>query len=203
MLKGWKLIMFTIQKCLIHSLIGAALVWVSGCKTLDKVKYIFAKPVILACPDTRILADASEIIRYVDGGGRDLTDVVSEGKIQNISLACLTKVNRENFVGVMEVEVGLNIDASRGPADRSRKATYPYFISVTDLNKKIVYHEKLNVDINFSGNRSKLSFTSVPVTIVLPLRPKLTGKNYLIYSGFILTREQLKHNRLRRKQKRY
>jgi hypothetical protein len=71
------------------------------------------------------------------------------------------------------------------------------------LNKKVVYHEKFNVGINFSGNRSRLSFSSKPITIVLPLRPELTGMSYLIYSGFILTRKQLEHNRQRRKQRPY
>jgi len=195
--------MITMQKWLIHSLIGPALFGISGCVSLDKVKDVFADPVILACPETRILADASEITRYIKGGGRDLTDVVSEGKIQNINLACLTKIDGKNLIGVMEVEVGINIDASRGPADINQKAVYPYFISVTNLNKKVVYHEKFNVGINFSGNRSRLSFSSKPITIVLPLRPELTGMSYLIYSGFILTRKQLEHNRQRRKQRRY
>jgi len=116
-------------------------------------------------------------------------------------LACLTKIDKKTRVGIMEVEVGFNITASRGPADQTRKAIYPYFIIVTDLSKKIVYREEFNVGINFSGNRSKLSFTSFPITIELPLRPELIGKNYVVYTGFVLTREQLKHNRLRRKQR--
>jgi hypothetical protein len=193
--------MITMQKWLIHSLISATLGWVSGCESLDKVKNVFAEPIILACPGTRILADASKIIHYAEGAGRDLTDVVFEGEIQNITLACLTKIDEKNRVGVMEVEVGFNIAASRGPADRTRKAIYPYFVIVTDLNKKIIYREELNVSINFSGNRSKLSFASDLITIELPLRPEVIGKSYLVYGGFVLTREQLEHNRLRRKQR--
>ena len=183
------------------ALIATAIGILSSCETVDKMKNVFADPIILACPETRILADASEIIRYIDGGGRDLTDVDTEGKIQNINLACLTKIDRETRVGIMEVEVRLNIAASRGPANRNRKATYPYLIIVTDLNKKIVYREKFNVGVNFTGNRSRFSFSNEPITIELPLRTDLTGKNYLIYSGFALTHEQLSHNRLRRKQR--
>ena len=191
--------MITMQKWLIHSLIIPALIGLSGCETFNKVKDVFAKPIILACPEIRILADASKIIEYAQGGGRDLTDVVFEGEMQDINLACLTKIDKQNRVGVMEVEVRLDILASRGPADLTRKAIYPYFIIVTDLDKKIVYREELNVGINFSGNRSKLSFASDPVTIELPLRQELIGKNYLIYGGFVLTREQLERNRLRHK----
>lgn len=183
------------------ALIVTAIGVLSSCETVDTVKNVFADPVILACPETRILADAAEIIRYIDGRGRDLTDVDTEGKIQNMTLACLTKIDRKTRVGIMEVEVRFNIAASRGPANRNRKATYPYLIIVTDLNKKIVYREKFNVGVSFAGNRSKLSISNAPITIELPLRPNLTGKNYLIYGGFALTREQLSHSRLRRKQR--
>lgn len=177
--------MINMQKWARIAIIGAGIFGISGCETLDTVKNIFTEPVILACPNYQILADASEILRYVEGGGRDLTDVVSEGEIKDIRLECLTKIDKKTRVGVMEVEVRLIIAASRGPANRSQEAIYPYFISVTDLNKKIVYYEKFNVSIDFFGNRSKLSFASNPITIELPLRPELTGKKYLIYSGTI------------------
>jgi len=154
----------------------------------------------LACPENRILADAAEIIRYADGGGRDLTDVDTEGKILNMGLACLTRIDKKSLVGVMEVEVNFYFEGVRGPANRNQKAQYPYFISVTDLNKKVLYREQFNVAVDFSGNRSKLGFRSDPITLELPLRAELTGKNYLIYGGFVLTREQLEHNRLRRRQ---
>jgi hypothetical protein len=195
--------MINMQKWTRNALIGFILSGASGCETLDTVKDVFSDPIILACPDYRVLADASEIIHYLDGGGRDLTDVVFEGEIRDLRLECLTKIDKKTRVGIMEVEVSLIIDASRGPADRSRKAIYPYFIIITDLNKKIVYREELKIGISFSGNRSKLSFSSNPITLELPLRPKFTGDNYLIYSGFILTREQLKHHRLRHKQRKY
>jgi hypothetical protein len=193
--------MINMQKWTRNALIGFILSGASGCETLDTVKDVFSDPIILACPDYRVLADASEIIHYLDGGGRDLTDVVFEGEIRDLRLECLTKIDKKTRVGVMEVEVSLVIDANRGPADRSRKAIYPYFIIITDLNKKIVYREEINVGINFLGNRTKLSFTSNPITIKLPMRSDFTGENYIVYSGFILTHTQLKHNRLRRKQR--
>ena len=203
MLDSWKLLMITMQKWLNYSFISVIISVLSGCETLDKVKNVLADPVILACPETRILADASKITHYAEGGGYDLTDVIFEGEIKEVALACITKIDKKTKIGVMEVEVSFNIMASRGPADRARKAIYPYFIIVTDLRKKIVYREEFNVGVNFSGNRSKLSFTSAPITIELPLRPNLIGKNYIVYAGFVLTHEQLNHNRLRRKHRKY
>ncbi len=195
--------MINMHKWARNTLISVAVLGASGCETLDKVKTIFSEPVILACPDYQVLADASEILRYVEGSGHDLTDVVSKGEIKDIRIECITKIDKKTRIGVMEVEVRLIVEATRGPADQSKKAIFPYFIIITDLNKKIVYREELDIGISFSGNRSKLSFISNPITIELPLRPELTGKKYLIYSGFTLTRKQLEHNRLRRKQRKY
>lgn len=173
----------------------------AGCGATEQVKDLFADPIILPCPDERILADAAELVRYAEGQGRDLTDVDSEGQIVNMALACLTKIDKKTRVGEMEVEIVFNFLATRGPANRTRKAQFPYFVSVTDLNKKILYREEFEVAVDFSGNRTRLAFTNEPpITITLPLRPELTGKNYLIYGGFLPNHEQLEQNRQRRKQ---
>lgn len=173
----------------------------SGCAATEKVTELFADPVILPCPDYFILADAAEITQYREGAGRDLTDVEFEGRMQDIRISCLTRIDKETKVGEMEIQFALNIFATRGPANKSRKAEYPYFFYITNLDKKILYREQLKVGIAFAGSRSKLIFRSDPITITLPLRPEVTDKNYIIYAGFLLSRDQLQSNRLRRKQR--
>ncbi len=177
-----------------------ALVLLSSCGATEKVTRLFEDPIVLACPDSRILADAAELISYAEGGGRDLTDVNVEGQIDNIALACLTKIDRDTRIGVMEVEVGLNFVATRGPANKTRQAIFPYFISVTDLEKNVLYREQFEVAVDFSGNRTKFGFRNTPITIELPLKPDVGGKSYLVYTGFVLTKEQLQANRIRRSQ---
>ena len=189
------------EKRMRFAFILAAIGLLGGCETVEKVKGVFADPIILPCPENKILADAAEVVRYIKGDGRDLTDVDNEGKIVNVGLACTTRIDKETRVGLMEVEVSFYFEATRGPANRNRKAQYPYFISVTDLNRKVLYREQFNIAVDFSNNRSKLNFRSDPITIELPLRPELTNKNYLVYGGYVLTREQLQHNRLRRRQR--
>ena len=171
-----------------------------GCSAKEKVTELFADPIILPCPDNRILADAAEFIQYREGGGRDLTDVDFSGNIANMGLACLTRIDKKTKVGEMEVEVGFSFIATRGPANKTRKAQYPYFIVVTNIDKEIVYRERFDIGVDFIGNSSRFTFKNEPITIVLPLRPDVTDKNYLIYGGFELSREQLQLNRLRREQ---
>ncbi len=174
--------------------------FLAGCGATDQVKELFADPIVFPCPDDRVLADAAELVRYAEGQGRDLTDVDSEAQIARMELACLTRIDKKTRVGEMEIEIAFNFIATRGPANRSRKATFPYFISVTDLDKKILYREEFEVGVDFSGNRTRLAFKNEPITITLPLRPELTSKNYLIYGGFLPNREQLEQNRQRRQQ---
>jgi len=180
------------------ALIGALLL--GGCSAVETVTNLITKPVILPCPDYRILADAAYYTTYRPGVGRDLTDVDVEGNFENMRLACLTKMDKKTRVGVMEVDVILNFVAGRGPANTTRKAEFPYFISVTDLNRKILYREKFKVAVDFEGNLTGLGFRAEPTTLELPLKPNLTGENYIVYAGFVLTHEQLKLNRARRRQ---
>lgn len=178
----------------------AAISLISGCSATEKVTDLFADPIILPCPDNRILADAAEYIQYREGGGRDLTDVDFAGNIANMGLACLTRIDKETKVGEMEVEVVFTFVANRGPANTTRKAQYPYFLAVTNIDKEIVYREEFDIGVDFIGNASRFTFKNEPITIILPLRPEVTDKNYLVYGGFELSREQLQLNRLRREQ---
>ena len=60
---------------------GAALMSVlllAGCSATETVTGYFSKPVILSCPDYRILADAADYTTYRPGTGRDLIDVDGE-----------------------------------------------------------------------------------------------------------------------------
>ena len=181
----------------------ASALLLSACGTAEKVTGLFADPIILPCPDYFILADAAELVQYREGNGRDLTDVDFEGRMENVRLSCLTRIDKETKVGEMEIQIAFEFSATRGPANTSRTAEFPYFFYVTNLDKKWIRREKSKVAVDFSGNRSKLGFRSDPITIVppLPLRPYITDKNYLIYAGFLLTEEQLQSNRLRRQQR--
>jgi len=171
-----------------------------SCSAAEKVTNLFSKPTILPCPDYRILADAANYTTFRPGTGRDLTDVDVEGNFDNMRLSCKTNLDKETKIGTMDVEVILDFIAQRGPANTTRKATFPYFVSVANMDKKILYREEFDVSVSFEGNRTGLGFRNAPITLELDLKPNITGEDYVIYTGFVLTPEQLKHNRARRRQ---
>lgn len=176
--------------------------FLSGCSAAEKVTGIFSEPIILPCPDYYIVADAAEIIQYREGNGRDLTDVDFEGQMSNMRISCLTRIDEETRVGEMDIEIAFDISATRGPANTTREAEFPYFYYVTNQDKKWLAREKKKVGVEFKGNRTRLSLRTETATVTVPLRPYVTNENYLIYGGFLLSEEQLQANRLRRQQRR-
>ncbi len=166
-----------------------------GCSTYQIVVDKFKDPIVLKCPDYRVVADAANIIKYKDGPGRDLIDVDFEGEIIGVDLGCLSDIDRKTKTGTLAVDVTIRMDASRGPANRNRKARFDYFISVVDKNRKILFREDFPLGINFPGNKTRILFRSNPVTLEVPISPKWSSSYYGIFAGLKLTREELQFNR--------
>ena len=162
--------------------------------TYDRVASLWDKPTILPCPDYRILADAARIVQFRQGAGRDLVDVNIDGRIEDLAMECLTDLNKDTNSGNMEVAITVSFGAKRGPANTSKLAVLPYFISVTDQKRNVLYREEFKVSVRFPGNQSAIQFFGETVTLELPLTPKVSSQSYLIYSGLQLNRKQLQYN---------
>ena len=127
--------------------------------------------------------------------GRDLTDVLSEGRIVNYKGSCTYSTDSDTGEGTMDVEVRLDLRAARGPADTTRGAALQYFISVTDIDRKILSKEVFDIQADFPGNRTQAKIVDQPIYLTLPIAAGQTGADYLIFVGFQLTRDQLDYNR--------
>ena len=177
----------------------AAALSLAACETMDgaynNVSQLWANPVVLACPTSKIIAEAARRIEFRSGKGRDLTDILSESVIDDVRLACVTKIDRTTRKGIMEVELIVVFGAKRGPADKSRRALLPYFISVTDLKRNVLYREEFKITVAFEGNQSTVQFIGTPIKLELPLSKKIKSTDYLIFAGFKLTRAQVDRNR--------
>ena len=121
-------------------------------------------------------------------------DVNIDGSIGDLTMECLTDVNKDTNSGNMEVAITVSFGAKRGPANINKQAVLPYFISVTDHKRNVLYREEFMVSVRFPGNQSAIQFFGETVELALPLTSKVSSQNYLIYSGFQLIREQLLYN---------
>lgn len=181
--------------------LSALALGLSACTAFQNLTDKISDPIVLKCPDYWVIADAASVVKFKDGPGRDLVDVDFEGKIVGVELGCLSDIDRRSKTGTMEVDVTLRMVASRGPANRGRKARFDYFIRVLDPDfepgpdKKPLMAEDLVVVIDFPGNKTRIRFRTPPFTMVLPITPKWPSRYYRIFAGFKLTREELQFNR--------
>ena len=180
-----------------------ASITLSACETasntFDSVTTLWEKPVVYACPTYRVLKDAAFLVGFKDGSGRDFVDIDVQATIGDARLECLTFVEKDTKKGHMEARFTVAFGARRGPANKTRKATLPYFVSVTDKRRNVLYRETFNVGVEFKGNQTALQFLGETIKLELPLSPDIKSTDYLIYTGFSLTREQLQYNRANQK----
>ncbi len=150
------------------------------------------------CPRTGILADAADLTRYDStrgpggsSGGRDLTDMVIDGRITGVSGTC-TREDRRH----LEVTVAVAMQLTRGPAARGAREEVPFFVAVSEggtMLDKQVYR----VEPQFAANADTLRLTSDPVRLVLPTDPEKRGSAYDVVVGFEVTPDELALNRKR------
>jgi len=172
------------------------LIVVTACSSVDN---LLKKSLVLDCPDISIPASTANMVSFKDGGGQDLTDVLSEGIVRDIQMECISQVDKKTRTGNMDINVRIALEVNRGPADRSLKATLPYYISIANRERKILYREAFKLNVDFSGNRSRVQVLTEPVTYVLPITEDIDNTYYTVFAGFIVSKEQLEFNRARGK----
>ena len=150
-----------------------------------------------SCPSVRVLGDAKTITKFREGEGRDLIDILFEGKLLDISGACAYEIDNETLEGILTMEVAPVIAASRGPADRTRTAGFEYFVALFDDKRTLLSKETFAVRVSFAGNVTRLAVKDEPVLLEVPLKEALKGGAYEVIVGFTLNKEELHYNRRR------
>ena len=144
----------------------------------------FAEPETRPCPQVFKIGDASRLIKYQSGKGRDLLDVEFEAGIGNLDWRC--KYDDDMLI----VELAVEIIVKKGPASRADQVDMPIFVSIIDRGQKVLAKQVFNSQIEFEkGRRRTGSLEEFEQQI--PLRSGQTGDDYAIVVGFQLTREQL------------
>lgn len=146
-----------------------------------------SEPETRPCPRAVVLNDAARQVKF-DGEGRDLTDVVFEASIGTGQLVC------EYDDNVLDVDLQVEVIASRGPANSDRLANITYFVAVSQTDQTVLAREAFDIAIPFPGNRTRVSgLEEIGQVITLP--SGRDGGDYVIYVGLELSREELEYNR--------
>lgn len=167
-----------------YGFLGLGLV-VAGCGITEQA----AAP---ACPNVQALAAASNVTKFRDGPGRDLTDVVLEAEIVDFTGSCSTDDD-----GRVDVELVLNIEGRRGPAVRDGDTTVDYFVAVTNGGEIVFESSVFSSELTFKGNTARVQ-TADEIVLDLVPQPGFAGSNYDVLIGFQLSDEERAYNALQR-----
>lgn len=157
-----------------------------------------AKVPLPGCPSVKVLGAAAEIVQYREGPGRDITDIVHESKLVGFTGNCEFIGDSPNFTHV-KVLMRPVLDISRGPAAPGRTLGLDYFVAIPDFYPSPEGRRKMSVRVLFPENRSTIRVQDEEISLTIPLSGGRSAPDTDIFLGFVLTEEQLKANRERRR----
>ena len=146
------------------------------------------------CPQTAILDDPSQIVRFKANTGNGPGDLLFHMRIRTFSGEC----------DFDEKEIALDLriamEALRGPANEKGQAEFTYFVAVLGLEKKILVRQEFPIIVKFDSNEKRMNFTEA-ITVYIPRRKNDSTADYLVYLGYEMTPEELAYNRRRLKRR--
>ena len=163
----------------------AALLSLSGCGLLDTTQKF---PPI--CPSLSLLDDASDVTRF-RGDGRDITDIVYDGRITAVPAQC-TRVSPTIIKTTLQVKASL----TRGAAATGRTASIGYLVTVTE-DAKILDQQDYTLAAAFAPNVDRVDLTGQEITLLFPVSAQKTAAAYKVFISFRLTPDELAANRKR------
>ena len=144
------------------------------------------------CPQTAILDDPSQIVRFKPESEKGPGDLLFHIRIKTFSGEC----DFDEKEIAMDLRIAM--EALRGPANDKGRAEFAYFVAVLGLDKKILVRQDFPLIVEFEGNDTEANFTEA-VTVYIPRRKNDSTSDYLVYLGYEMTPEELAYNRRRLK----
>jgi hypothetical protein len=147
-----------------------------------------------ACPTVTVLSDAATITKYRSGRGRDLTDVVLEGRVTGARGECT--FNRHDMTMAMTVAFDFVI----GPANRDHAVSASYFVAIVDAQSNVVAREEMPIQLQAPVNQSRVVY-SEDLEPRIPFHDRADLIGYRMFVGLVLTPDEVQFNRSRRPQR--
>lgn len=141
------------------------------------------------CPQAVTLADAQTMTAHQPGPGRDLTDVLYSGSIARVVASC-----KYDEGGRVDASVNVDLDLSIGPAAEDNTGQWQYFIMVTNPERKFVAKRVFTVNLKFKQATFRTRIQE-EVKVAFDYAPWPNARDFSIFVGFQLTRDQLDYLR--------
>jgi hypothetical protein len=145
-----------------------------------------------ACPDISFLNDAADLTRF-RASGRDVTDMVLDGKLTNIGGGCARNPDKPDIV---TTTMRVSMDLTRGPAAQGRTAQVPFFVAATE-GDRVLDEQDYAINANFPPNIDHGVYTSGDIVLNFPVSRTKSAAAYHVFVGFRLSPDELAANRAR------
>jgi hypothetical protein len=146
------------------------------------------------CPTARLVTPLADLTRYAGtttaGRGHDVTDLILQARVVKVDGTCSPSGETTTLAATVQVSIAVQ----RGPAMRGSEADVPVFVAVAE-GDAVRDKQVFPVHIVFPANVDRLTMTSPPIDLALPVSPGVTGAAYRIISGFQLSPDELAANR--------
>lgn len=140
------------------------------------------------CPPAGTPATLDQVTAFRDGGGRDLTEVLYDARIDGVNTVC------DYDTDGVEVGLAVRFVAERGPADRDRLAALRYFVAVERAPGDVTAKQIYDLPMPFEGNNRRVGrVEQVNIFVPAPADDDFSGLRILV--GFQLSADQLDYNR--------
>ena len=164
----------------------AAVTAVGACSGLEK-KVDKTNPA--PCPNVVVLDDAARIIEFV--GEERLEDVAYTGEITGISSTCRYFADRP-----IDAKVKVDLALGKGPKGEDGRKLFKYWVAITRKDLEVIAKKEFFVEAKFSDDRDVVAIDEEIDEIVIPRAGEgISGENFEIVVGFVLTPEQAIFNR--------
>jgi len=142
------------------------------------------------CPQTAILDDPSQIVRFKPDTDKGPGDLLFHTRIKTFAGEC------EFDEKEIALDLRIAMETLRGPANEKSEAGFTYFVAVLGTDKKVLVRQRFPLLVKFESTEMRMDFTEA-VTVYIPRRKGDSTSDYLVYLGYEMTPEELAYNRRR------
>jgi hypothetical protein len=150
---------------------------------------MFEKKDERACPRIEVVGDLSRLVKFQDGPGRDLSDIVYMARVDDVKSGC-----KYDKTGVT-IDLMVSLLGERGRAGAGAgavKTDATYFGAVTDRAQNIIDKPIFTSQFDFADKN--VASINDEFQLRIALSPTTSASDHTIIVGFQLTPEEIDFN---------
>ena len=141
------------------------------------------------CPPAGSIYDSARIV-VLDGGGETFSHIEYTGEITGVTLFC-----RYADADPLDAELDIQFAFGQGPQGAETRHVYEYFVAVTRRSGAVLAKETFAVEADFSDGPVSAAREQIERITIPRVDETISGANFEVLVGFVLTDEQLEFNR--------